>query len=127
MGGREVWYGDDSSVTIEVAKDPTNTRADKPYYVFEDRLASLLDMSDAVISKPGGGSTSEIAYRGVPAIFDTATTLFHWETFTVNVFKGANRAIAFNSKRQDVRGAIQSAFQLGHSLALVQDDRGEML
>lgn len=127
---REVWLGVDPTVTVEVATDPAvpdHVRVNKPYYVFEDRLALLMDMADAVISKPGGGSTSEIAYRGVPAIFDTATTLFHWETFTVNVFARANRAIAFNSKEQDVRDAIRSAIQLGHSLALVQDDRGEML
>jgi len=124
--GRVVWYGDDSSITVEVAKDPTNTRADKPYYVFEDRLASLMDMSDAVISKPGGGSTAEIAYRGVPAIFDTSSTLFHWEMFTVKVFERANRAITFSDERY-LRDAILSAMELGHSQKLAEELPGQII
>merc|ERR1711988_1422046 len=109
-----------------MGKDPTNIRVDKPYYVFEDRLALLMDMSDAMISKPGGGSTAEIAYRGVPAIFDTSMTLFHWEMFTVNVFERAKRAVTFKGS-EDLRDAILSAMRLGRSQMLAEESPGKIL
>lgn len=125
-GGREVWHGKDNTVTVEVAKDPKNTNMDKPYYVFEDRLALLMDMADVMLSKPGGGSTAEIAYRGVPAIFDTSITLFHWEKFTVDVFVKANRAIAFNSEAS-FRSALPTAILLGRDQKIAKDEFGNII
>jgi UDP-N-acetylglucosamine:LPS N-acetylglucosamine transferase len=119
--GRVVWQGKDKSVTVEVARDPANKREDKPYFVLEDRLALLMDMADVMISKPGGGSTAEIAYRGVPAMFDTSVILFHWEMFTVEVFVKQRRGVTFNGKN-GLRDAITSGMALGRSQSMAQED-----
>merc|ERR1712187_151346 len=60
--------GESEYVTVEVARDPANTNEKKPYYVFGDELALLMDMADVIITKPGGGSPAEIAYGGTPAV-----------------------------------------------------------
>jgi len=125
-GGRKVWHGKDDSVTVEVAKDPANNNEDKPYYVLEERLALLMDMADVMLSKPGGGSTAEIAYRGVPAIFDTSISLFHWEKFTVDVFVQANRAISFDSEAS-FRSALPTAMHLGRSQEIAKDVSGNII
>jgi len=103
-GNRTVWQGADKSVTVEVARDPDNTREDKPYFILGRRLAFLMDAADVVLSKPGGGSTAEIAYRGTPAIFDVQHRLFHWEQFTVDVFEAEDRAAA--SKTRPLSGQL---------------------
>mmetsp|Transcript_43768 Transcript_43768/g.70037 ORF Transcript_43768/g.70037 Transcript_43768/m.70037 type:complete len:744 (-) Transcript_43768:99-2330(-) len=125
FGDREVWSGSDDSVTVEVATDEDNKNEEKPYYVLEKRLAMLLDMADLVMSKPGGGSTAEIAYRGVPAIFDTSVTLFHWELFTVEVFEKADRGLRFSSENE-LRDVIPKAIAMERSQKLAEDN-GQLL
>ena len=56
---------------IEVAQDP-NPNADRPYFVGPQELRTLMDLADAAITKPGGGSTAELLYRGVPAVLDAS-------------------------------------------------------
>jgi len=124
--GRVVWHGNDETVTFEIAKDPSNTQEDKPYYVFEERLALLMDMADVMLSKPGGGSTAEAAYRGAPTVFDVSGGLLRWEQFTVDVFTRARRGIASKSGR-NFRGAILAAMGLGRSRALAKDANGEII
>eukprot|EP00913_Durusdinium_trenchii_P011172 g10493.t1 len=70
-------------VTVEVAKTPG--RGPNATYVSAERLALLMDLADAIIAKPGGGTTAEIAYRGLPAVFDATQGLLHWEDLALRL------------------------------------------
>mmetsp|Transcript_87093 Transcript_87093/g.154098 ORF Transcript_87093/g.154098 Transcript_87093/m.154098 type:complete len:796 (+) Transcript_87093:61-2448(+) len=123
---REIHVCADPTVTIEVAKDPANTREDKPFFVQEKWLSVLMDAADVMLTKPGGGSTAEVAYRGVPAIFDASIELLHWEKFTVDVFVEEGRGVVFNDL-PGLRAALLAAPKLGRSTRLAEDGHGQIL
>lgn len=120
-GGRKVLQGAAHNVTVEVARDPANLGTD-PYYVMADRLALLMDVADAVVTKPGGGTTAEIAYRGVPAVFDATPGLLHWEEFTVQVFERAGRGARFTDG-DALPEVLKSALSRGRSTSLAEDPK----
>lgn len=124
--GRTVWQGADSSTTLEVARDPGEDDTENRYYVSSGRLALLMDAADAILTKPGGGSTAEVAYRGIPAIFDKTHALFHWEEFTVEIFEEQGRGVSFTD-RASLRPALQRALKLGRSTRLAESADGNIL
>lgn len=118
--GRKVMQGASQDVTVEMAVDPTNSNSTEPYYVNAPYLSKLMDMADVVVTKPGGGSTAEIAYRGVPALFDAGPGLLHWEEFTVKVFEDASRGKRFNDETELTAG-VQWALSNSRSTILAED------
>lgn len=121
--GRVVWQGLDKSVTVEVAADP---KAGRPLVVSAGRLVSLMDIADAVLTKPGGGSTAEVAYRGAPVVFDTSRSPLQWERFTVEVFESQGRGLAF-SNQLEFRSTLLRAMALGRSTRLAEGSNGQIL
>mmetsp|Transcript_24660 Transcript_24660/g.82544 ORF Transcript_24660/g.82544 Transcript_24660/m.82544 type:complete len:636 (-) Transcript_24660:101-2008(-) len=124
--GRIVWQGQDSNVTVEVAIDPKNHNLEKPYLMTAEGIAFLMDASDAILTKPGGGSTAEVAYRGIPAMFDVSRTLLHWEQFTVDIFTDRSRGLGFHGERH-LRPTIARAFALGRSTSLAEAPSGGII
>merc|ERR1719454_1336465 len=73
--GHHAFYrGKNSNVTVEVAKDPHMDSASQDvkhsYYLQADELVNLMDISDVLLTKPGGSTTAEAAFRGLPTLFD---------------------------------------------------------
>merc|ERR1711869_37998 len=107
--GRFVWsthstFGKD--VTLEVATDAEwaamnekngKPATDRPFYVLDRRLATFMDAADVIVTKPGGSTTAEIAYRGTPAVFDAVDGLFEWEKFGVNVLVKRGHGVKLRS------------------------------
>merc|ERR1719270_1847090 len=77
--GRQVRQGWDPNVTLEVAVDPSIKNDEAPFYIGAEMLVQLMDRADAIITKPGGGTSAELAYRGLPALFDASAGMLHWE------------------------------------------------
>merc|ERR1712083_275566 len=92
----QIMRGTNKNVTLEIARDPA-APAGVPYFCGATRLRNYMDVASVVISKPGGGSTSEIAYRGVPSVLDASQGAMHWEDFTIKRFEQCERAIALRS------------------------------
>merc|ERR1712039_88278 len=87
-----------------------------------------MDIAACVISKPGGGSTSEIAYRGVPTVLDASQGAMHWEDFTIRRFEQAGRAVALRSSAEaDFEDALRKALALGRSAKLAAGPDGQLL
>ena len=82
-----------TSAVVELYHDPAVATPERPFMVGPAALALLMDAASVVITKPGGSTTAEIAYRGVPALFDASGSLLHWEEFTVNEFEKAKRGL----------------------------------
>lgn len=124
FAGKTLMQGSAKSVTVEIVQDPKNLVLDearpddgkRPYYVLEDELALLMDLADVIITKPGGGTTAEVAYRRLPAVFDATHGLLHWEGFTVDVFVGAGRGVKLE-KPPIVHWPSFAAKQLSRKLA----------
>jgi len=119
-GTRIVKRGRNPRVTLEVAVDPANQDADAPFYVGADMLVQLMDRADAIVTKPGGGTAAELAYRGLPALFDASAGLLHWEDFTVEVFESLHRGFRFTSLKTLQNGLLK-AFRGGRSTVLAAD------
>lgn len=115
--GREVLQGLDPQVTVEVAHEPGTSSSS---YINATHLALLMDMADSIITKPGGGTSSEVAYRGLPAVFDATDGLLHWEDFTVQVFEKYGRGERFVDV-SDLRKVLLRSLQRPRSLSLVGD------
>lgn len=118
--GREVWQGKSSSVTVEVLRDPTLAKPKKPYFLGARFLKTMMDVSDALITKPGGGSTAEAAYRGIPAAFDATAGLLHWEEFTVKEFEAEKRGLRIEHEA-DLQKVMKQVLSYGRSTKLAQD------
>merc|ERR1719305_10878 len=116
-------------VTLEVATDAAwaalnekngKPATERPFYVLDRRLAMFMDAADVVVTKPGGSTTAEIAYRGTPAVFDAVNGLFAWEEFAVGIFTEARRGVALRDRRE-LGPALAEALTLGRSTALAED------
>lgn len=120
--GRHLFlHGKCPSITVEVAKDPEMRVVSEPkytYYIQEQELVDLMDIADVLLTKPGGSTTAEAAYRGVPTLFDATNGLLHWEAFTVQVFEkhGRGRRMSYSS---ELEMGIMQTIDLNRSLALV--------
>lgn len=113
--------GSDPQVTLEVAQGPNGS------YVAAERLAELMDLAHAIITKPGGGTTAELAYRGLPAVFDATEGLLQWEDFTVHSFEDQGRGERFETA-QELPQVLRTALEKNRSWRLVQDpSSGEVL
>lgn len=123
--GREVLQGRDPQVTVEVAHEPGTVNSS---YISATHLALLMDMADSIITKPGGGTSSELAYRGLPAIFDATDGLLHWEDFTVRVFEKYGRGERFVDA-SELPDVVARSLQRPRSISLVEDPHkpGQML
>jgi len=121
-GGRRILQGASKDVTVEVMRSPhrRGQERDEPFYLSAESLSTLMDIADAVITKPGGGTTAELAYRGTPAVFDATPGLLHWEEFTVQVFEEAGRGIRF-STADELPQALHRAMASGRSIKLAED------
>ena len=112
--GREVLQGSDPQVTVEVAQGENGS------YVAPTQLARLMDLAHAIVTKPGGGTAAELAYRGLPAVFDATEGLLRWEDFTVRSFEELQRGERFESARE-LPQVLQRALRKRRSWRLVRD------
>lgn len=119
--------GSNKLVTVEVARDP-KAPPENPYFVGPVHLRRLMDLASVAISKPGGGSTSELAYTGLPSVLDASAGAMHWEEFTIRRFEEAKRAIPLRSARRDeVEAALRQAMSLGRDNSLAKGPDGMVL
>lgn len=125
--GRLLLRGSNSLITLEVAKDPTNAAGKRSaYFVPERELAVLMDLSCALITKGGGSTTAEAAYRGLPVLFDSTDGMLKWEAFTAKMFEEHRRGkrLVDNAElEQDLRHVIS----LGKSRELVTLHNGHLV
>jgi len=123
---REVMYNanGDPNVTIEVPIDPHNQDTEYKYKHGGVRLAAMMDLANVILTKPGGATTAEVAYRGTPALFDCRSELFHWERFNVDVFLELGRGVAI-TKEVPMQKAILQAMNIERSQAMVMDPRSK--
>merc|ERR1712039_883537 len=119
--------GSNALVTLEIARDP-EAPAENPFFVGANALRNYMDVASCIISKPGGGSTSEIAYRGVPSVLDASQGAMHWEDFTIRRFEQVGRAVALRSTAPaDFEDALRKALALGRSPKLAIGPDGQLL
>lgn len=118
--GRVVLQGNDANVTVEVAQEPGHRGGANATYLTAERLVLLMDIADAIITKPGGGTTAEISYRGLPAVFDATRGLLHWEEFTVHAFEQQGRGERFVWPQQ-LGQVLSTALKRPRSSSLVED------
>jgi UDP-N-acetylglucosamine:LPS N-acetylglucosamine transferase len=121
--GRYVWdargYGHD--VMIELLTDAAwSDHQKRPFFVRDGRLADLMDASDVVVTKPGGSTTAEIAYRGTPAVYDAVDGLFSWEHFAVGLFEEKRRGVILENKRR-LGEAMMEAIQMGKDRSVAME------
>lgn len=121
-GRRLFLRGTSPLVTVEVARDPgrqvQSSKGTRAFYVQEEELTNLMDISDVILTKPGGSTTSEAAYRGLPLLFDATNGLLHWEAFTVDTFEAHGRGKRLNYYLE-LEDGIKAATSLKRSRALV--------
>lgn len=117
--GHLILRGSNRLVTLEVAKDPDNA-ADKraAYFVPETELVTLMDIADVLLTKGGGGTTAEAAYRGLPILFDATDGMLKWEAFTATVFEQHNRGKRLTDNA-DLEPHLKHVIKLGKSRSLV--------
>ena len=91
-------------------------------------LAALMDAADCIVTKPGGSTTAEIAYRGVPAVYDAVDGLFEWEKFGVDVLVKRGHGVKLRSADdEEVAKAVAAAIRLGRNSDLSRDASGRLL
>jgi len=117
--GHQILRGSNRLVTLEVAKDPDNA-ADKraAYFVPESELVTLMDIADVLLTKGGGGTTAEAAYRGLPILFDATDGMLKWEAFTATVFEQHHRGKRLIDNA-DLEPYLKHAIKLGKSRSFV--------
>mmetsp|Transcript_88185 Transcript_88185/g.262924 ORF Transcript_88185/g.262924 Transcript_88185/m.262924 type:complete len:205 (+) Transcript_88185:2-616(+) len=114
--------GRNEDVTVQVARGSGGGlgRMQSVYFLSEDEVASLMDVSDVLITKPGGSTVAEAAYRGIPIVFDATGGMLSWEEFNARVFELHDRGISMTSV-SDLEHCIRRASELGRSQSLVKD------
>jgi len=114
--------GANARVTVEVAREPRGGRGDGQSAddLFVDEVSSLMDVADVLITKPGGSTVAEAAYRGIPMIFDATSGLLAWEDFNAHVFESHGRGIRMTSI-SDLEHSLRLASRLNRSQSLVSD------
>ena len=115
--GRRVWITSRADTAIEIVVDPSNQNKAKPFFVLGAYLSMLMHVADVIITKPGGGTTAEIAYTGIPAVFDATLGLLHWEEFTVKAFEERGRGVRLKDA-EDLMSAIEAALKIERSREL---------
>jgi UDP-N-acetylglucosamine:LPS N-acetylglucosamine transferase len=123
MPRRMFLQGASAKVTLEVAKDIAAAKDEAmPYFVSASELAFLMDMADLVITKPGGASTAEAAYRGVPMVFDSSDAMLNWEAFNTDLLVNASQGVKLTSSTAAaLEEACSEALRLGRPTAIATD------
>lgn len=125
IGRHRRLHGKNTNVTVEVARDPeAGSLGQNAYYLSEDEVASLMDTADVLITKAGGSTITEAAYRGLPTIFDATPGMLPWEEFNAKVFEkyGRGRRIA---DVDNIEEDMQYAITLGRNRTLILDRYGQ--
>jgi len=112
MGSDGLLRGTNPLVTVQVAQDP-EAEPSQAYFVGPKFLASLMDIASVAITKPGGGTTAELAYRGLPAVLDASKGAMLWEEFTIRRFEEAGCGVALRSGSS---GALEAALRQSFKL-----------
>lgn len=118
VDGHLILRGTNRLVTLEVAKNPGNTEPGSLYFVSQDELAILMDIADLLVTKAGGSTTAEAAYRGLPILFDATAGMLKWEAFTAEVFERQRRGRRLNDNAE-LEGAMRDVVALGKNRSLV--------
>lgn len=125
---RVFFQGSATEVTVEVYRDPNNPKEDMPFFVTGSEIALLMDIADVVITKPGGGSTAELAYRGPPAVFDGTKGFLHWEEYNVESFENHSRGFRLlHANSKELNKALWRALACGRSTSIATDPGTNML
>lgn len=110
--------GSNKDVTLQVAREPSaGTNATRPFYISAGELVALMDVSDVLVTKAGGSTTAEAAYRGIPVLFDAVDGMLKWEDVTAKVFESHDRGLRFTQNSQ-LEERTSQAVDLGRSRAL---------
>lgn len=120
-------HGPGKHVTLEVARgaDAEGSEARPrrfPFYLPESQLVDLMDVADVLITKAGGSTTAEAAYRGTPVLFDAVDGMLKWEAFTADVFEGHGRGMRLASA-DELEEKMRRVIGLGRSRTLVAAGR----
>lgn len=120
--GRTILLGSNRHVTVEVARNLLGSRGDAQglYYLSEEEVCSLMDIADVLITKAGGSTVAEAAYRGLPTIFDAVAGMLSWEEFNARVFETHGRGIRMLNA-DDLERDLRRAFRLGRNRTLILD------
>jgi UDP-N-acetylglucosamine:LPS N-acetylglucosamine transferase len=118
--------GSNPLVTVEVARDPSLNDPKKPFFVGGAEMAALMDLAGAAITKPGGGSTAELAYRGVPAVLDATKGAMHWEAFSIKSLEAAGRGVALRNPAA-LEDVLLQALRCGRDTSFASDHAGCLL
>jgi len=125
LGGVPHFRGQNGNVTVEVARDPAGALRNaegeyNEFYLSGDEVSSLMDIADALITKAGGSTVAEAAYRGTPVIFDATGGMLSWEEFNAKVFENHGHGIRMISVANLERD-LRRAFGLSRDRPLVRD------
>merc|ERR1712224_343454 len=87
-----------------------------------------MDAADCIVTKPGGSTTAEIAYRGTPAVYDAVSGLFEWEQFGVDILEHRGHGVALlSAKGKDVSSTVGRALRLGRDVSFSYDEKDQRL
>lgn len=103
LGADGIYRGKNPNVTISVGEEQGTTKNPNfPYFLSPSTVAGLYAISDAIITKPGGGSVAQALYMRKKMLFDGAVSAFEWEHFNAE---------------QIARWGFSSTFVTSHELA----------
>jgi len=123
-GGAQRFHGRNHHVIVEVARDPAGNSGGAAgsslYYLPEGEVSTLMDIADVLITKAGGSTVAEAAYRGIPVIFDATSGMLRWEDFNARVFEAHGRGIRMVNVA-DLEDNMREAFGLGRHRPLICD------
>jgi UDP-N-acetylglucosamine:LPS N-acetylglucosamine transferase len=118
--GHLLLKGSNKLVTLEVVKESANTivNSKTAYFVPETELVVLMDLADVLLTKAGGSTTAEAAYRGLPVLFDDTDGMLRWEAFNAHLVKDHHRGKLLVDPNE-LESDLLSVAKLGKSLSLV--------
>jgi len=118
--GHILLKGTNKLVTLEVVKESANTivNSKAAYFVPENELVVLMDLADVLLTKAGGSTTAEAAYRGLPVLFDDTDGMLKWEAFNAHLVKDHHRGKLLVDP-DELEHDLLSVAKLGKSLSLV--------
>lgn len=85
-----------------------------------------MDLADVLITKGGGSTTAEAAYRGLPVLFDSTDGMLKWEAFTAKMFEQHRRGKRLMDNTQ-LEADLRYVIELGKSRELVTLRTGELV
>lgn len=118
--GHILLKGTNKLVTLEVVKESANTihNSKAAYFVPEAELVVLMDLADVLLTKAGGSTTAEAAYRGLPVLFDDTDGMLKWEAFNAQLVRDHRRGKLLVDPA-DLEADLLSVASLGKDRSLV--------